>query len=233
MMGRRLTSKRGWFEAFGLAALVGCVVGGLIPIADAAASCPICGPNLIMNPGAEVGSGTSSDSVVKVPGWTRAKGSFTAASYAWSGGDLSATTPGPPNRGKNYFYGGPNPANGGGSVGEGTQTVSLSKAASAIATGKVTATLSGWLGGLSGQRDNAKLAVSFLAASGQALGSLTIGPVPAGGKPAATSALYLKSATGVVPKGTTSAQLSLILTRLDGSDNDGMADILSLTLAGP
>jgi hypothetical protein len=28
-----------------------------------------------------------------------------------------------------------------------------------------------------------------------------------------------------------SARLSLILTRLDGSDNDGMADNLSLTLA--
>ncbi len=169
---------------------------------------------------------------MQVPGWTRAKGSFTAASYRWSGGDLSATTPGPPNRGTNYFYGGPSPANGG-SVGEGTQTVSLSKAATAIATGKVTATLSGWLGGLSGQRDNAKLSLTFLGASGQALGTLTLGPVPAHGKPAAASALLLKSATGNVPKGTVSAQISLLLTRLDGSDNDGMADNLSLTLAGP
>ena len=207
------------------------LAGGSAPLAAAIPRCPICGPNLLVNPGAEAGTGTSSDGVVAAPSWTRAVGSFTVASYAWSGGDLSATTPGPPNRGANYFYGGPNPANGG-SVGIGTQTLSLSRAAAAIATGKVTATLSGWLGGYGSQRDTAKLAVSFLNSTGKTLGGLTIGPVPAGGKPAIASALYLKRATGVVPKGTASAKVSLVMTRLSGSDNDGMADNLSLTLTG-
>ena len=103
-------------------------VGLLAPVARAAtAGCPICGTNLINNPGAEAGPGTQNDSVVKVPGWKSTGGSFTVASYAWSGGDLSPTTPGPPHRGKNYFYGGP-----GGAVSTGTQTLSLARAASAI-----------------------------------------------------------------------------------------------------
>ena len=60
----------------------------------AAASCSDCGRNLILNPGAEAGPGTSSDSVVKVPDWKQT-GGFTAADYSWSGGDISATSPGP------------------------------------------------------------------------------------------------------------------------------------------
>jgi hypothetical protein len=71
----------------------------------AAASCSTCGQNLILNPSAEAGPGTSSDSVVKVPDWKQT-GGFTAAEYSWSGGDISATSPGPSARGKNYFYGG-------------------------------------------------------------------------------------------------------------------------------
>jgi hypothetical protein len=71
--------------------------------ATTATACAICGHNLINNPGAEAGRGTQDDTVVDVPGWTRTEGSFTAASYAWSGGDLSAKTPGPLDRGQNYF----------------------------------------------------------------------------------------------------------------------------------
>ena len=73
--------------------------------APVAGPCHACGRNLIANPGAEAGKGTATDSVVKVPDWKQT-GAFTAAQYAW-GADLSTTTPGPTNRGKNYFYGGP------------------------------------------------------------------------------------------------------------------------------
>ena len=228
-MGSTRFSMRISLVLFGITALA------LVPtsVASSAAhsvTCSICGSNLILNAGAEAGLGTISDSVVVVPDWTRERGSFTAASYSWSGGDLSATTPGPPNRGKNYFYGGPNPANGK-AVGEGTQTVSLSQAAAAIATGKATATLSGWLGGLSSQEDNAQLSATFLSASGKILGVFEIGPVPAVGKEATASALILRRNTDIIPKGTTSARVALVLTRYDGSDNDGMADNVSLTLA--
>ena len=65
----------------------------------AAASCSACGQNLLLNPGAEAGPGTSSDSVVKVPDWKQT-GGFTAAQYSWSGGDISVTSPGPSARGR-------------------------------------------------------------------------------------------------------------------------------------
>jgi hypothetical protein len=211
------------------AALTG--FAALVPSGAAATTCPVCGPNLILNPGAERGAGTTADSVVAVPGWTRSKGSFTSASYAWGGGDLSATTPGPTSRGKNYFYGGPDPSNGG-SVAEGTQTISLSRGASAIKKGNVTAILSGWLGGYSGQGDDAKLSVSFLGTSGKVLATTTIGPVTAAQRKN-TSELLERSAKTTVPAGSTSAEFTLVMTRASGSDNDGMADDLSLVLSVP
>ena len=47
-------------------------------------SCPACGHNLILDPGAEAGPGSNEDTVVKVPDWQQT-GGFTAAQYAWSG----------------------------------------------------------------------------------------------------------------------------------------------------
>lgn len=136
-----------------------------------------------------------------------------------------------PSRGKNYFYGGPDPSNGG-SVAEGTQTISLSRGASAIKTGNVTAILSGWLGGYSGQGDDAKLSVSFLGTSGKVLATTTIGPVTAAQRKN-TSELLERSAKTTVPAGSTSAEFTLVMTRASGSDNDGMADDLSLVLSVP
>src|ERR1700735_4036867 len=137
----------------------GAVVGGMALIAGLALSgaadaggagrargarapvCPACRHNLILNPGADAAKGTSTDSVVKVPHWKGTHG-FTAATYFWghSGGDLLPSSPGPKNRGANYFYGGPASA-----VSTGTQEIAV--AAGGVATGKVHYTLAGWLGG--------------------------------------------------------------------------------------
>ena len=77
------------------AATVTLAAGGAAGQQLAAASpCPACGHNLVLNAGAEAAPGTSDDAVVKVPDW-KPTGGFTAAQYAWGGGDLSATTPGP------------------------------------------------------------------------------------------------------------------------------------------
>ena len=129
--------------------------------ASAPAACTSCGANLIVNPGAESAPGADADSVVRVPGW-RTKGSFTAAQYAWSDGDVSASSPGPKARGKNYFYGGP-----GGRLSSGAQAISVR--ASGIATGKVSFTLSGWLGGYADQGDNATLYLTWEDAAGHGL----------------------------------------------------------------
>jgi hypothetical protein len=188
----------------------------------AAPVCPSCGHNLILNPGADAAKGTSTDSVVTVPHWKGTHG-FTAATYAWGksgGGDLSPTSPGPKNRGANYFYGGPDSA-----VSTGTQVVSV--AAGGITTGKVHWTMAGWLGGFSSQADHAVLDVTFENAKGKAIATYGIGPVTEAQR-GGVSKLLFRQRTGVVPTGTRELKFELIMTRDAGSDNDGLADSLSL-----
>jgi hypothetical protein len=207
----------------GMALVAGLALSGAADAGVAAAPvCPSCGHNLILNPGADAAKGTSSDSVVKVPHWKGTHG-FTAATYAWGksgGGDLSPTSPGPKNRGANYFYGGPDSA-----VSTGTQVISV--AAGGITTGKVHWTLAGWLGGFSSQADHAVLDLTFENAKGKAIATYGIGPVTEAQR-RGVSKLLLRQRTGVVPTGTRELKIELILTRDAGSDNDGLADSLSL-----
>jgi hypothetical protein len=108
--------------------------------------------------------------------------------------------------------------------------VSLTAGTAAINTGRIGGTLSGWIGGYSGQRDHTTLTVSFLGGSGQVLGTFRIGPVTEVERKGVSEFLF-RRATIAVPKGSTSAKLTLVMTRSDGSDNDGLADNLSLVLA--
>jgi len=188
----------------------------------AASRCPTCGHNLIVNPGAEAGPGTTDDSVVKVPGWKPTAG-FTAAQYAWGGGDLSATTPGPKNRGKNYFYGGPDAARS-----TGSQVIALP--AGGISSGKVMYLLSGWLGGYSDQGDNVQVYVTFEGAAGAPLSKVTLGPVTEAQRNG-NSELLFRQVSGKVPASTSAVLVKLVMSRTDGSDNDGMADNLSLVFS--
>jgi hypothetical protein len=203
-----------------VAAATAAIVPSAVASASPASSCPSCGHNLIANSGAESGMGTSSDSVVKVPHW-KGTGGFTAAAYSWSGGDLSATTPGPKHRGKNYFYGGPDAAKS-----TGTQTDKV--AAGGVSGGKVHFRLSGWLGGYDGQGDYATLTVTFLSGKGKALSTTTIGPVTEAQRKG-NSELLLRTKSGTVPSATRGVRFSLVMIREAGSDNDGLADNLSLT----
>ena len=207
-------------------------VGTALPTAHLAAACKT---NLIVNPGAENGPGTRSGDVVAVPGW-KPTGGFSAAQYAWTDGDLSTTTPGPADRGSNYFYGGP--ASG---TSTGTQAVVLPSSSS---TGKATYVLAGWLGGFSNQGDDATLFLTWENAQGQPLAATTrnvggfrgglpvsvqLGPVTEAQR-GGTSELSYRHVAGPVPTGTTQAKVVLVMQRTDGSDNDGMADNLSLVL---
>jgi hypothetical protein len=181
--------------------------------------CPACGHNLIANPGAEKGKGADSDTKVKVPNWKQA-GSFTAVLYTWPGGDISPTSPGPKHRGKNYFYGGPDAAKS-----TGTQLIKV--AAKGISGGKARYTLSGWLGGYDGQDDYAVLTATFENARGHKLGTAKIGPVTEAQRKG-VSELLLRSRSGAVPAGTRLVQIKLVMIREQGSDDDGLADNLSL-----
>ncbi len=199
-------------------------------ISTAHAAASLYGHNLIVNGDAEAGPGAKDDSTfISPPGWKTpglpgTKG-LTVATYTGSGLDLSPTTPGPKNRGKNYFYGGPS----GSRDTSAEQRIDVSAAASAIDAGTVTFTLSGWLGGLSTQRDNALLRAVFLDGSGKKVGAAAIGPVTPSMRKQETG-LFLQQLSKQLPAGTRTVVVDLRMKWYDGSDNDGMADNLSLIL---
>ncbi len=183
------------------------------------------GNNLIANGDAESGPGTMDGSmpVTTIPGWT-ASGNFDVVAYGATSGYPVDTDPGPPNRGKNFFAGGPDD-----DVSTGTQTIDVSNKAAAIDSGSANYTLSGWLGGYAGQEDNAVLSLQFQDASGKTLGQAQIGPVTSANRQGVT-ALVQQSTQGTAPKGTRKILVTLTMTRVEGSSNDGYADNLSLTL---
>jgi hypothetical protein len=179
--------------------------------------------NLLVNGDAETGNATASGyDAVTIPGW-QTQGLPTVVAYGDPGGFPSATTPGPPSRGKNFFAGG---ALGNSSL---TQSIDVSKAAAAIDAGGVTSELSGWLGGYGSQKDNAQVIATYYNASGTSLGTSRIGPVTPSERSNATKLLY-RSSQASVPVGTRSIGVVLENTVSTGYD-DGYADDLSLTLS--
>ncbi|MDB4987992.1 MAG: hypothetical protein JWN04_3170 [Myxococcaceae bacterium] len=185
--------------------------------------------NLIVNGNAEAAAGSADGTAVSTPPWT-ATGNATALMYGVgdypSAASASEPDPGPPDRGTNLFIGGADDE-----LSTLSQRVSLAAYRSAIDAGGVTFQLEGWLGGFGSQEDNATLAVTFRDVNGVALGTGAIGPVTATDRVTVTSLLE-RSATGVVPKGASTVDVLLTLTRLDGAANDGYADDLSLDLIG-
>ncbi len=189
------------------------------------------GSNLIVNGNAEAqavpSTVTISDTTVSVPGWCT-ESLFTIEPYGDPNGDLSPTSPGPADAGNYYFYGGP--SNG---LSSAYQDIDVSSAASLIDSAAVQYSLSAWLGGYSSQNDNATLQVQFQDWDGNVLGSaVTLGPFLAADRNN-VSELLMTNQNGAVPVGTRDIHVFLAMTRTDGSDNDGMADSLSLVLSGP
>ncbi len=183
------------------------------------------GTNVIRNWGAEEGPASNDCSgVASIPGWTTA-GQATVCKYGASGGYPTASSPGPPDRGNNFF--------GGGYAASAfiTQVVDLSSSATQIDAGSTPYTLSGWLGGYDSQGDNAKLIATFKSASGASLGTAQIGPATAADRQNVTG-MVSKSTSGTVPASTRSVELRLEFTRAEGSSNDGYADSLSFSLSG-
>lgn len=194
----------------------------LVAVSDVQAQ---LGTNLITNPDAEAGpcsTNTAGTEVVPVPGWLVTTGGFTCTQYG-TGAFPSATDPGPPSRGDNFFNGGP------ASVSNGRQTIGLGSFVSDIDAGGLSFTLSGWLGGFSTQGDYAQLFATFLDMSNAELGVFSIGPVTNVERMSQTGLLF-RLLHGEVPVGSRSVQLDLEMTRLAGTSNDGYGDNLSLVL---
>jgi hypothetical protein len=181
------------------------------------------GTNLVVNGDAEAEVGAPDNSkIVKPSGWTTT-GEFTAVQYGASGGFPDAKSPGPATRGKNLFEGG--------NVARSTasQSVWLSAAATEIAKGSVRYAFSAWLGGYSSQGDSAMVSVAFRDAAGKSLGGATLGPVTPAQRNDVTGLLD-RSHSGAAPKGAATAVVTIVLTRLEGTYNDGAVDSVSLVL---
>lgn len=192
----------------------------------------LLGVNLLVNPGADASPGYDQSATTQtstdLPGWVRSA-FLMADSYQDSGGDLYQASGGPFDAGSNYFYGGVDVSDDSNPIATAFEDVDVSSAASLIDAGNEAYTLAGWLGGYSSQNDNCVLAIQFQDWAGSMLGMDQIGPVLAADRNGNTELLQ-ESSNGSVPAGTRVIHVLMTITRTDGTNNDGLADSLSLVL---
>ena len=181
--------------------------------------------NLISNPGAEEGPSSGGGLVpVPIPGWSSTS-NFTVASYG-SAGLPSASSPGSPNRGSQFFFGGPGPSN----TSSASQTIDVAAGAFEIDQGRVDFAFSAYLGGVAGQDDTALVAAVFNDAAGESLGTTNLlGPTNAGRQN--TTGMLLRQRLGDLPIGTRSITVIVSMSRASTTVNDGCADDISLVLS--
>jgi hypothetical protein len=206
-----------------LTAVLGAVVATALAVAmtaTAAGGCPVCGKNLIKNPGADAGLGvTAVNAKGAVPGWTIAAGQFGAASYTFPNGWFSARSKGPAKRGKNYFFGGTTTDAVVAPASIGKQVIALP----ASAVGRK-ATLSGWIGNYGDNRTQVR--AEFMDAAGAVLSTVRIGPAVT----IAGTDMASRSRSGKVPAKTTQVTISVIFSGGGANYKLAGADSLSLVL---
>jgi hypothetical protein len=137
---------------------------------------------------------------------------------------LSPFDPGSDIRGVNMFIGGVQ------DDARISQRVDVADLAALIDAGSVEFSLSGFLGGRGAERDIARVSARFLDENGGFLSFGQIGPVTPLDRGNLTQML-LRETEGTLPVGTRTIEVTLVMTRLDGPDNDGYADDLSLILS--
>lgn len=179
--------------------------------------------NLIVNGNAETGKCvTEWITATTVPGWTITQGNPSVVCYSIS----SIGTPSISSQGAAFLADGP--------YGDSamSQTIDISSAATAIDTGSITYSLSGWLGGYSSYSGEATVFATFLDGSGKNLGTGQIGPVTPYDRSYSTK-LIAQSVGGSVPVGARRVSILVQFDKTNGSQNVGYADNLSLTLSTP
>jgi hypothetical protein len=206
---------------------------------------PIESPNLLVNPGAEVGDPSLSGyTSVSIPGWA-VTGTPTVVKYGTitrPPSPLSTPAPlspsflqfprpdqGPPDGGAQFF--------GGGNVATATltQVVDLSGAAFQIDAGTTPYTLSGWLGGFLEDPSAVTVTVDFLAADQTQLGAGKIGPLSVFDRGFKTILLQ-RQTSGTIPAGTRSAVVVVTFTDRNPNAskyNNAYADNFSFTVGAP
>ena len=179
--------------------------------------------NRLHNGDAESSAGSSGHpAVVPLPGWG-VTGGMSAIRYGAAAGYPTTTGSGPTDRAQAFFSGGT------AATATMAQSVSTWDAAPAIDRGAATFALSGWLGGYRWQRDAVAVVATFRDAAGTALGSTALDPVTPQDR-AGTTGLLQRSTSGPVPVGTRSIRVVVTATRGGGTNNDGYADSVSLTV---
>jgi len=186
--------------------------------------------NLLVNGSAELDPGDfDNNRDLRVSGWV--DNDWTApVLYSNKGGESWAPTSNlvdgvhTADGGNNLFTGGRN----GGDT-EMTQTIDIAHLGSEVDRSVIDYDLSAWLGGYSGNNDNASLTARFLDGGGTEIASTTLGPVTPADRGNVTKLLY-RDAQGTLPTGTRSIEVELFMDTSPPQYNDAMADNLSLTL---
>ena len=178
-----------------------------------AAASTFLGCNLIVNGDAEAGIPIPPGNSVAfdIPGWVRTA-NFTTDTYVDSG-EVSVKDPGPADRGKFLFFGGPE-----NEASSAFQDIDISPLAAQVDSGSVRFAFGGWVGGYSSQEDFMVLTTKFLDWAGNTLGSSQLGPVSAANR-SNIKAILQKAANGAVPAGTRQIQVRMDSTRREGLYN--------------
>ncbi|MBI5385938.1 MAG: alkaline phosphatase family protein [Verrucomicrobia bacterium] len=182
---------------------------------------PRFGTNLIFNGDAEANSGTNNYTTNRGIAWWFDLASTTLGVYGSHSNFPSATSPGPTNRGANFFLGGT-------AQGSISQRIALSSLAADVDGSGVDYILSGWFGGAGAQADHAVLAVQFLSSAGAVLGSNAVGNASPNDRFGVTGLLE-RSTNGLLPTGTRFVDFTLT-HRVASGQNDASADNLSFVL---
>jgi hypothetical protein len=179
------------------------------------------GTNLIFNGDAEWSSGTGQYGTNRCIAWWFDLSSTTPGAYGSNPEFPSLASPGPADRGVNFFLGGM--ANGWIS-----QRIDISDVAADVDDPGVDYVLSGWFGGAGAQEDWASLTATFLNATGALIGSNVVGQVTAAERGGVTG-LLPRSNNGTLPGGTRFVEFTLTNRVVTGM-NDASADNLSFVL---
>ncbi len=180
------------------------------------------GVNLIFNGDAEFERGYApSGQDVSIPGWTD-DGTFTIWTYG-TPTYLLIDSPGPEDRGDNYFGGG---SDGGSSI---YQEINLSAIQTDITSGNLTYSLAAFLGGYATQDDRMEIIIEFFDSEGTVLHTGIIGPVYAEDRDNVTG-IFLYQQWDSVPPSSVYVKITMN-AHLDSGYCDAYADNLSLTIS--
>ena len=181
---------------------------------------------LVFNGLAEVDSGTLDPRAARPAShWQPAPGQrpVLVLSYGAHGNFPTPQTPGAPQRGNNFFWGGYTPR------ASAYQDIDLSAAATAIDEHRVSFMLAAWIGGLADLADHAAVSVDFRDPDGMPLGSDFVGPVTNADRGGKTCFLR-REKLGIVPRKARVARVTIVMVRFEGESNDGYVDGISLKL---